>query len=140
MSLHIISFKQLVCSLNLFKHIRHKCASKGYYFFETLYCNFLKYEVKSACGFIGGVVYTNKLVYYKFVPCLTETGLETGKTLRHFLTVMGLPNNIHSDNYTNFNKWLFNGLLRKFGICQTFTEGNLWQMNSFKRNRKLDCY
>ena len=72
--------------------------------FGSFYCDFLKSEAKSVRGYIGGVVYTNKLAFYKFVPCTSEPGGKTGQTLRHFLNVVGLPHSMHADNHVNFKE------------------------------------
>ena len=103
--------------------------------FGSFYCNFLKSEAKSVRGYIGCVVYTNKLAFYKFVPCTTKAGGETGRTLSHFLNIVGLPHSMHLDNHVNFKEGLFKRILRKFGIPQTFTEPKSpWQ------NRGLWCF
>ena len=49
--------------------------------FGSFYCDYLKSEAKSLRGYIGGVVYTNHLAFYKFVPCSTETSAKTGCSL-----------------------------------------------------------
>ena len=96
--------------------------------FGSFYCDYLKCKTKSIRGYVGGVVYTNKLGFYKFVPCENETGDTTGRTLRHFIEIVGLPYSLHSDNHNNFKEGLFKKLLRKFGIFQTFTEPHSpWQ-------------
>ena len=99
--------------------------------FGSFYCNYLKSEVKLIQGLIGGVVYTNRLAFYKFVPCSTETSIETGRTLRHFLHVIGLPHSLHSDNHSNFKQGLFKQILCKFGIPQKETGA----MNSSQLSR-----
>ena len=105
--------------------LRYKQLSKRYGLFYT---DYLKVSVKSLRGFIGGVVYTNKLGFKKFFPCSTETGEETGRTIRSFIEFVGLPYSIHSDNHGNFKEGLFKKILRKFGIFQTFTEPHSpWQ-------------
>ena len=96
--------------------------------FGSFYCAFLKVEVKSVRGYVGGVMYTNKASFYKFVPCSDEKGQETGRSFRYFLNVVGLPFAMHSDNHSNFKDGLFKKLLRKFGVFQTFTEPHSpWQ-------------
>ena len=96
--------------------------------FGSFYCDYLKSDVKSIRGYIGGVIYTNRLAFYKFVPCSTETSAETGRSLRHFLHFVGLPYSLHSDNHNNFKEGLFKQILRKFGVPQTFTEPHSpWQ-------------
>lgn len=92
------------------------------------YCDYLKVNATSICGYKGGVIYTNGLGFYKFIPCENETSETTGRTLRYFLHVIGLPYSLHSDNYGNFKDGLFKRLTRKFGIYQTFTEPHSpWQ-------------
>jgi hypothetical protein len=55
--------------------LRYKQLARGY---GTFYTDYLKASVKSLCGYIGGVIYTNKLGFKKFFPCKTEQGQETG--------------------------------------------------------------
>ena len=106
-------------------HLRYKQLAKVY---GSFYCDYLKMNVKSIRGFVGGVMYTNKLSFHKFVPCSAETGEETGRSLRQFIEVVGLPYSLHSDNHNNYKEGLFRRLLRKFGIYQTFTEPHSpWQ-------------
>jgi Integrase core domain. len=97
--------------------------------FGKFYCDYLKVKVTSLRGYKGGVIYTNGLGFYKFVPCENETAETTGRTLHYFLHVIGLPNSLlHSDNHGNFKDGLFKRLMRKFGIYQTFTEPHSpWQ-------------
>ena len=105
--------------------LRYKQLSKRYGLFYT---DYLKVSIKSLRGFIGGVVYTNRLGFKKFFPCSSETGEETGRTISSFIELVGLPYSIHSDNHSNFKEGLFKRLLRKFGIYQTFTEPHSpWQ-------------
>ena len=96
--------------------------------YGSFYCDFLKCAVKSVRGFIGGVLYTNKLGFKKFFPCSDETQMETGYSLRSFMNIVGLPYSMHSDNHSNFKEGLFKRLLQKFGIQSTFTEPHSpWQ-------------
>ena len=105
--------------------LRYKQLTRGY---GTFYTDYLKVSVKSLRGYIGGVIYTNKLGFKKFFPCETEQGLETGRTLRNFVELVGLPVAMHSDNHTNFKEGVFKKLLRKFGIYSTYTEPHSpWQ-------------
>ena len=105
--------------------LRYKQLSR---IFGKFYCDYLKVKVTSVCWYKGGVVYTNGLGFYKFIPCKNETSETTGRTLRYFLHVIGLPYSLHSDNHGNFKDGLFKRLMRKFGIYQTFTEPHSpWQ-------------
>ena len=72
----------------------------------SFYCDYLKISVPSLRGFIGGVLYTNKLSFLKFVPCVSETS-ETGQTFQNFLEIVGLPYVMPSDNHKNFSEGLF---------------------------------
>ena len=106
-------------------HLRYKQLSRQY---GSFYTDYLKVSVKSIRGYIGGVLYTNKVGFKKFFPCDTEKGEDTGRTLRHFIELVGLPYSIHSDNHSNFKEGFFKKMLRKFGIYQTFTEPHSpWQ-------------
>ena len=106
-------------------HLQYKHLMK---LFRSFYCNYLKPEVKSIQFFIHGVVYTNQLAFYKLFPCSTETSIETGQTLCHFLHVVGLPHSLYPDNHANLKEGLFTPILRMFGIPQTFTESHSpWQ-------------
>ena len=105
--------------------LRYKQLSRRY---GTFYCDYLKATFKSVRGFIGGVLYTNKQSFKKFFPCTSETSHETGRTIRSFIDIIGLPYSIHSDNHSNFKEGLFKKLMRKFGILQSFTEPHSpWQ-------------
>ena len=105
--------------------LRYKQLSR---IFGKFYCDYLKVNVTSLRGYKGGVIYTNGLGFYKFIPCENKTSETTGRTLRYFLHVIGLPYSLHSDNHGNFKDGLFKKLMRKFGIYQTFTEPHSpWQ-------------
>ena len=105
--------------------LRYKQLMKG---FGTFYCDYLKCNVESVRGFNGGVVYTNKVGFKKFFPCHTETGEETGRSLKQFIEFVGLPASLHSDNHKNFKQGFFKKMLRKFGIWATYTEPHSpWQ-------------
>ena len=105
--------------------LRYKQLSR---IFGSFYCDYLKSSVKSIRGFKGGVLYTNKLKFYKFFPCESEKGEETGRSLRYFVEFVGLPYSLHSDNHKNFKEGFFCRLARKFGVSQTFTEPHSpWQ-------------
>ena len=105
--------------------LRYKQLSRRY---GSFYCDYLKVSVKSIWGYIGGVMYTNRIGFKKFYPCQTEGGNETGHSLRSFVDIIGLPYAMHSDNHTNFKEGLFKRLLTKFGIYQSFTEPHSpWQ-------------
>ena len=58
---------------------------------------------KSIRQFIGGTLYTSKLGFKKFFPCINETSQETGHTLKRFIELVGLPPSLHSDNLC---RWL----------------------------------
>ena len=100
-------------------HLRYKHLVKV---FGSFYADYFKSKTKSIQGYVGGVVYTNKLRFYKFIPCENETSENTGRSLRHFIGLVGLLYSLHSDNHGNFKDGIFNRLLRKFGIFQTFTD------------------
>ena len=105
--------------------LRYKQLSRQY---GTFYTDFLKVAVKSIRGYIGGVIYTNKVGFKKFFPCESEKGEETGRSLRSFIEIVGLPFSLHSDNHSNFKEGFFKKMMRKFGIYQTFTEPHSpWQ-------------
>jgi hypothetical protein len=105
--------------------LRYKQLSRQY---GTFYTDFLKVAVKSIRGYIGGVIYTNKAGFKKFFPCESEKGEETGRSLRSFIEIVGLPFSLHSDNHSNFKEGFFKKMMRKFGIYQTFTEPHSpWQ-------------
>ena len=105
--------------------LRYKQLSRRH---GSFYCDYLKVSTKSIRGYIGGVLYTNRIGFKKFYPCQTEGGNETGHSLRSFVDVIGLPYAMHSDNHTNFKEGLFKRLLKKFGIYQSFTEPHSpWQ-------------
>ena len=88
----------------------------------------MKSKVKSVRGYIGGVLYTNRIGFHKFIPCDSEKGEQTSRTLKHFIHVIGLPYSLHCDNHANFKQGLFSKLMKKFGIFQTFTEPHSpWQ-------------
>ncbi|GFH62200.1 hypothetical protein CTEN210_18676 [Chaetoceros tenuissimus] len=96
--------------------------------FGKFYCDYLKVKATSIQEYKRGVIYTNGLGFYKFLPCENETFETTEGTLRYFLHVIGLPYSLHSDNHGNFKDGLFKRLIRKFGIYQTFTEPHSpWQ-------------
>ena len=62
------------------------------------------------------------------MPCETEKGEQTSRTLKHFIHVVGLLYSLHCDNHSNFKEGLFAKVLKKFGIFQTFTEPHSpWQ-------------
>ena len=88
----------------------------------TFYVDFLKVTVKSIRGFIGGMLYCNKLGFKKFFPCTNETQEETSHSLRSFIELVGLPAALHSDNHNNLRAGKFKKILRKFGIWNSFTE------------------
>ena len=105
--------------------LRYKQLSKQ---FGTFYADYLKVESKSLRGYVGGVLYTNKVGFKKFFPCENEKGEETGRSMRTFIELVGLPFALHSDNHSNFKEGFFKRMLRKFGIYQTFTEPHSpWQ-------------
>ena len=105
--------------------LRYKQLMRGY---GNFYCDYLKVSAKSIRGYIGGVVYTNKLGFKKFYPCATKQGRETASSLISFIEMVGLPASLHSDNHKNFSEGLFKKLLAKFGIFSTYTEPHSpWQ-------------
>ena len=50
--------------------LRYKQLSRHY---GTFYVDFLKVNVKSLRGYVGGILYCNKLGFKKFFPCINET-------------------------------------------------------------------
>ena len=68
--------------------LRYKQLSRHY---GTLYVDFLKTTLKSFSGFIGSMLYCNKLGLKKFLPCTSETLEETSHSLR-------------SDDYNNLRE------------------------------------
>lgn len=90
--------------------------------FDKFYYDYLKVKATLICGYKGGVIYTNGLGFYKFLPCKNESTETTGRTLRYFLHVIGFPYSLHSNNHGNFKDRLLKCLMRKFGIYETFTE------------------
>ena len=75
--------------------------------YGTFYVDFLKTTVKYIRGFIGGILYCNKLGYKKFFPCTSETQEETIHSLRSFIEIVGLPTSLHSDNHNILIEGLF---------------------------------
>ena len=73
-------------------------------------------------GYVGGIVYTKKLVLYEFITCDNDTSENTGRYLKNFIEVFGLLYSSHLDRRRNFRDYFFNQLLSRFGIFQTFTE------------------
>ena len=51
----------------------------------TFHVYFLKISVKSICGYMGGMIYRNKLGFKKFFPCYSETQEQSGSSLRYFV-------------------------------------------------------
>ena len=74
------------------------------------------------CGYCGGVLYNNNILFKIFFPCDSEKVEETGLSLCSFIELVGLPYFLQSDNHNNFKEVFFKGMLRKFFIYQTFTE------------------
>ena len=99
--------------------LRYKQLSRHY---STFYVDFLNVAVKSIRGFMGGMLYCNKLGYKKFFTCTSETQEETSHSLRSFIENVGLPVSLHSDNHKNLREGMFKKTLSKFGIWSTFTE------------------
>ena len=93
-------------------HLRYKQLAKV---FGSCYADYPKSKTKSIQGYVGGVVYTNKLVLYKFIPCENETIENNGSSLRNLIEVVGLMYSLHLYNRGNFKDGLFKLLLRKFG-------------------------
>ena len=94
----------------------------------TFYVDFLKVAIKSIRGFIGGMLYCNKLGFKKFFPCMKETHEETSHSLRFFIKLMGLLAALHIDNHNNLRTVKFKKILRKFGIWSSFSEPkSTWQ-------------
>ena len=94
----------------------------------TFYADFVKSKVKSLRGFIGGVVYTNKLGFISFFPTHDERSTSTASTLKAFVDIVGLPYSLHTDNHGNFKDGSFKQLVRKLMIPQSFTKPHSpWQ-------------
>ena len=55
--------------------LHYKQLSRQY---GTFYTDFLKVSVRSIRGYIGGVIYTNKVGFKKFFPCESEKGKKLG--------------------------------------------------------------
>ena len=105
--------------------LRYKQLMRGY---GTFYCDYLKVNCVSIWGYIGGVLYTNKVGFKRFYPCTNETGEQTGRSLKLFIDMVGLPSSLHLDNHRNFKEGLFKRLLHKFGVHSTYTEPHSpWQ-------------
>ena len=99
--------------------LRYKQLSRHY---GTFYVDFLKINVKSLRGYVGGMLYCDKLWFKKFFPCINEIQEESSHLLRSFIEIIGLPAALHSDNHNNLKTDLFKKTLRKFGIWSSFTE------------------
>ena len=109
--------------------------------YGTFYTDYLKNNVKSVRGYIGGTIYTNKLGFKKFFPHSDETGASTASGLRNFIDMVGLPYAIHSDGHNNFIAGAFKKLLRKFGIPNTSTEPHSpWQNRAEYAIQELKQY
>ena len=85
-------------------------------FLGFFYDDYLKSITESILGYVGGFVYTNKLLFYKFIPCENKNSENKGRSLRHFIEVVGLPYILHLDHHGKFKDGLFKKLLSKFGI------------------------
>ena len=98
--------------------LRYKQLTRGY---GTFYTDYLKVSTKSIRGYIGGVIYTNKLGFKKFFPCENEQGSETGRTLKTFVEMVGLPAAMHSDNHRNFSRGIVQTIVEKvWYICYLY--------------------
>ena len=86
------------------------------------YVDFLKVTIKSIRGYIGGMLYCNKLGFKKFFPCTSETQDETSHSVRSFIELVGFPTALHLDNHNNLRTGKFKKTLRKFGIWSTFSQ------------------
>ena len=85
-------------------------------FLGFFYDDYLKSITESILGYVGGFVYTNKLLFYKFIPCENKNSENKGRSLRHFIEVVGLPYSLHLDDHSNFKDGIFKQLLWKFGV------------------------
>ena len=99
--------------------LRYKQLSRHY---GTFYVDYLKTTVKSIRGFIGGMLYCNKLGYKKFPPCTSDSQREISHSFRSIIEIVGLPSSLYSDNHNNLREGLFKKTLREFGTWSTFTE------------------
>ena len=103
------------------------------------YVDTLKSKVKSIRGFTCGNLYTNNLGFRKFFPMSSET--ETPPTLQAFITLVGLPQAIHSDNAKAFVEGDFSRKCTKYDIKQTFTEPHSPWMNRAETGiREIKAY
>ena len=82
----------------------------------TFYVDFLKVVIKSIEGYIGGMLYCNKLGFKKFFPCTNKTQEETSYSLHSFIELIDLPAALYSDNHYKLKIGKFKKILRKFGI------------------------
>ena len=109
--------------------------------YGTFYLDFLKVKIKSIRGYIGGMLYCNKLGFKKFFPCTSETQEETNHSLHSFIEMVGLPALFHSDNHNNLKSGLFKRTLRKFRIWSTFTEPwSPWQNRAKYTIGEVKCH
>ena len=118
--------------------LRYKQLMKGY---GDFYGDYLKVSCKSMRGYIGGVLYTNRVGFKRFYPCSSKAGEETGRSLKSFIEFVGLPSSLHSDNHKNFKEGVFRKFLRKFGIRPTYTEPHSpWQNRAEASIGELKSY
>ena len=74
------------------------------------------------------MLYCNKLVFMKCLPCMNKTQEETSHSLRSFTEIIGLAAALHSDNHNNLKTDLYKKTPRKFGIWSSFMQPrSTWQ-------------
>jgi len=113
---------------------RRLTTKQGQFYVDTL-----KSKVKSIRGFTCGNLYTNNLGFRKFFPMSTES--DTPPTLQAFITLVGLPHAMHSDNAKVFVEGDFSRKCTKFDIKQTFTEPHSpWQDRAETGIREIKAY
>ena len=88
-------------------HIFYKQLSHQY---NTFYTDFLNVQVTYIFGYCGGVSYTNKIWFKKFIPYDSEKGEKTGRSLCSLIELVGLPYSLQYDNHKNFKNGLFKPL------------------------------
>ena len=135
-TLKATTFQFILSTRSLTRHFRTDKAHLRYTqlakVFGSFYADYLKSKTRSIWGYVGDVVYTNKLGFYKLAPCENETRENTVSSLRSFIDIVGLPYILHLDNHGNFKDGLFKKLLRKFVIFQTFAESYSPRQNHYE--------
>ena len=104
--------------------LRHRrlATRHGKFYVDTLLS-----KVKSIRGYTCANLYTNDIGFRKLFPMEKES--DTPQSLHSFITLVGLPPAIHSDNAKVFVGDDFMKKCRKFDISQSFTEPHSPWMN-----------